>query len=85
MVTNTGYVNGETVAELIAHLAQHYGALPIYLVMDNARYQRCKFVQELAQDLGVDLVFLTSYSPNLNLIERLWKFAREKGTLWQVL
>ena len=78
VVTNTGYVNAETVAELIGHLARHYGALPIYLVMDNARYQRCKFVQQVAQSLGVNLVFLTSYSPNLNLIERLWKFVKKK-------
>lgn len=78
VVTNTGSVNSETVAELMRHLAEHYVGLAIYLVMDNARYQRCRYVQDLAQRLGIELVFLPSYSPNLNLIERLWKFLKKK-------
>ena len=46
--------------------------------MDNARYQRCKYVIERAQELGIELLFLPSYSPQLNLIERLWKFVKKK-------
>lgn len=78
VVTNTGYVNAETVGQLLRLLATKYPGLPIYLVMDNARYQRCRFVKELAEQLGIALVFLTPYSPNLNLIERLWKFVKKK-------
>ena len=47
---------------------------PIALVLDNARYQRNAAVQALASQLGLTLLYLPSYSPNLNLIERLWKF-----------
>ena len=47
---------------------------PIALVLDNARYQRNAAVQALAGELGIALLFLPSYPPNLNLIERLWKF-----------
>jgi len=46
--------------------------------MDNVRYQKCKLVQELAQQLEIELLFLPPYSPNLNLIERLWKFVKRK-------
>jgi transposase len=33
-------------------------------------------VQDLADSLGIELLYLPSYSPNLNLIERLWKFVK---------
>ena len=46
--------------------------------MDNARYQKCKIVTELAKKLGIQLVYLPPYSPNLNLIERLWKFVKSE-------
>jgi len=52
--------------------------VPITLILDNARYQKCKWVFELADTLNIDLLYLPSYSPNLNLIERLWKFVKKK-------
>ena len=45
--------------------------------MDNARYQRCELVQGLARSLRIELLFLPGYSPNLNLIERVWKFVKK--------
>ena len=53
--------------------------MPITVVLDNARYQRCGLVQSLARQLGIHLLFLPSYSPNLNLIERLWRFVRKQS------
>ena len=55
--------------------------VPVTLVLDNARYQKCKVVMELAESLNIELLYLPSYSPNLNLIERLWKFVK-KECLW---
>lgn len=43
----------------------------------NARYQHCNFIKNLAEQLDITLLFLPSYSPNLNLIERLWKFTKK--------
>ena len=52
--------------------------IPITLVLDNARYQKCQIVQALADALHIELLYLPPYSPNLNLIERLWKFVKKK-------
>ena len=46
--------------------------------MDNARYQHCRFVLDAAEKLNITLLFLPAYSPNLNIIERLWKFTKKK-------
>ena len=75
-VTNTTVVNTETMCELLRKIAAAGLTGPITLVLDNARYQRNAVVQGLALELGITLLFLPSYSPNLNLIERLWKFIK---------
>jgi transposase len=79
-VTNQGYINAESVAMLLRSVAEAGVGLPITLVLDKARYQKCAPVQTLAKSLGIELLYLPSYSPNLNLIERLWRFVR-KGSL----
>lgn len=50
----------------------------ITLISDNAKYQKCIIVQDLAASFGIELLYLPPYSPNLNLIERLWKFVKKK-------
>src|SRR3954463_12535697 len=75
-VTNDGYINAESVCALLRSVAAAAVGLPITLVLDNARYQKCALVQELAATLEVELLYLPGYSPNLNLIERLWRFVR---------
>lgn len=77
-VTNTDSVNAHTVATLLRQLAASFANLPITLVLDNVRYQHCHFIKALAAELGIELLFLPPYSPNLNLIERLWKFVKKK-------
>ena len=76
-VNNDSYVTAQTVCDLLRKVAALGLGVPITLVMDNARYQRCRLVQELAVTLNLELLFLPSYSPNLNLIERLWKFTKK--------
>lgn len=52
----------------------------IYCISDNARYYKCNLVKEFLEHEGskITLIFLPPYSPNLNLIERLWKYLRKK-------
>ena len=71
-VTNTTVVNTETMCELLRKVAAAALTGPITLVLDNARYQHNAAVKALATQLGITLLFLPAYSPNLNLIERLW-------------
>src|SRR5262249_57139644 len=61
----------------VRRLSVRYVGLPITLVLDNARYQRCAVVQELARALKIERLFLPPDSPNLNLIERRWKFVKK--------
>jgi transposase len=78
IVTNDSYINAESVCELLHKLAALNLGLPITLLLDNARYQRCILVQTTAASLNIELCFLPAYSPNLNLIERLWKFVKKQ-------
>ena len=50
----------------------------IYLVLDNAPYNKSSPVRDLAKELGIRIVYLPTYSPNLNPIERLWKYMKRK-------
>jgi transposase len=77
-VTNDTYINAHSVCQLLRELAALQLEAPITLVLDNARYQKCQLVWALAKALGIELLYLPAYSPNLNLIERLWKFVKKK-------
>jgi len=77
-VANHTYLNAESVGALLRAVAAASVGRPITVVLDNARYQKCAVVQELAKTLGITLLYLPGYSPNLNLIERVWKFVKKE-------
>jgi transposase len=77
-VANHAYINAESVCALLQEVAGAGLRGPITLVLDNARYQKCQVVRALAASLGIELLYLPSYAPNLNLIERLWKFVKRE-------
>lgn len=78
MVTNDTYITAETVCTLLQQLAALHLTVPITIFLDNARYQKCALVQDTAARLNIELCFWPAYSPNLNLIERLWKFVNKQ-------
>lgn len=77
-MTNTDYIDALTIVEFLKQLKQKYPGKPIAIVLDNARYQHCFFVTTWAKSLGIHLLFLPPYSPNLNIIERVWKFTKKE-------
>ena len=77
-IRTTGSINAERVCELLNQIDTKYPREPITLVMDNAPYQYNREVMDLAELLDIELLYLPTYSPNLNLIERLWKHVKSK-------
>jgi len=77
-ITNDTYINSDSVCALLLKLSEASTGIPITVILDNARYQRCMKVQDYAGKLKIELLFLPPYSPNLNIIERLWKFTKRK-------
>lgn len=78
-VTNDTYINQGVFCEFLDKIAGAYAdtGCPITLILDNARYQKCQSVADKAAELGIELLYLPPYSPNLNLIERLWRFVKK--------
>ena len=77
-VCNDQYINAQSVCDLLWKTAALNLQIPVTPVPDNAKYQSCKVVTDLAESLSIELLYLPSYSPNLNIIERLWKFVKKK-------
>lgn len=76
--TNTTYICSNCLISFFKQLKEQYRDNPIAIVLDNARYQHCFLVTAFAKSLGIHLLFLPPYSPNLNIIERLWKFTKKQ-------
>lgn len=75
-VANDSYITATEVCDILVKISKEYGDKTVHLVLDNARYQKCKAVRELVSTLNIHLEYIPPYSPNLNLIERLWKFVK---------
>lgn len=72
-------INATAMILLIKNIEEHQPTGEIYLILDNARYNHAIIVREYIETSGrIHLVFLPSYSPNLNIIERLWLFFHQK-------
>ena len=75
-------INAQSTIKLLKDIRTFYSdKKKIYCISDNARYYRCKLVTEFLNTEGenIEWVFLPPYSPNLNLIERLWKYMRKNA------
>jgi transposase len=65
--------HGSTIALFMQLLMSYPSAKKIHVILDNAKYHYSKEVREFASKNRINLVYLPAYSPELNLIERLWK------------
>lgn len=70
-------LNKETIKDYLEKLREHQPEGWIYLICDNAGYYSSPEVQALAESMAIKMMFLPPYSPNLNLIERIWKFFKK--------
>lgn len=74
-------INAQSVKELWNTLQQRNPGKTIYNVCDNAPYYHSREIKDyLAANPLIKIIYLPTYSPNLNLIERLWKFLRKQVT-----
>lgn len=71
-------INARVVCKLLKMIYLEYYGKTITIVLDNARYQHCELVRRYAKILHIELLFLPAYSPNLNLIERFWKYVKKQ-------
>ena len=80
--STTGFydtINAQATIDLFTKIeAKHPDADAIYIIVDNARYYRSSLLKEHVKGTKIKLIFLPPYSPNLNLIERYWKFFKKK-------
>ena len=76
----TDNINAQSMLRLLDQLEVHQPEGRIILICDNARYNHARLVRERLQntDCRVEIMFLPAYSPNLNLIERLWRFMKDR-------
>jgi len=74
-------INKETTIHLLETVKQKQKTGKVYLILDNASYYHARIVKRwILHHPRFKLLFVPSYSPNLNLIERLWRFFHQKVT-----
>ena len=79
LLDETTCVNAQSTRRLYEQLlAAHPDKARIYVVCDNARYYKNRELRAWLADKPICQVFLPTYAPNLNLIERFWKYLRQK-------
>ncbi|MHB9148369.1 MAG: transposase [Candidatus Amoebophilus sp.] len=72
-------MNRATTIKLLEELEKAYPSKKkVHVFCDNARYYRSKEVQAYLVGTKLTLHHLPPYSPNLNPIERLWKWMRNR-------
>lgn len=71
-------INAQSTIALFQQIeAQNPNAARINIICDNARYYHAQVVKDFLTNSKIELVFLPPYAPNLNLIERFWKFFKK--------
>ena len=71
-------LNTASTIALFERLEEHHPEGRIHVICDNAAYYHSHDLRQWLkeQNSRIRITFLPPYSPNLNLIERLWKYLR---------
>ena len=72
--------NGEHTSDVLRRLRAEAPERPLIVLWDGAPYHRAKTVREVATTLGIELISLPGYSPDLMPVEALWRWLREDVT-----
>lgn len=81
IVNHEETVNKEAVIQILEGIKEAQPRGKVYIIWDNARYHHAKDVKAwLSENKRFKILFLPPYSPNLNIIERLWRFYHKKVT-----
>jgi transposase len=79
IANNYKTINKESICDLLKKIrGKNPDWKKIYIILDGASYHKAHIVRDLAKELNIKIIFLPAYSPNLNPIERLWKFFKKK-------
>jgi transposase len=76
-VSNDKYITSTEIDELFAKLRAKNPRKRVFIFLNNASYQKCGFVRLSSEKYKINIIYLPTCSPNLNLIKRLWKFLRK--------
>ena len=82
LIWEDGPCDGNATCHFLERVARWRAGLPgkVVVIWDNAPCHIAKVVTGHAAELGIELVFLPGYSPDLNPIERLWDWMRDEVT-----
>jgi len=74
-------INAQSTVALLEQMLVQQPTGKLYIILDNARYYHSQIVHDfLSKNKRIQFIYLPPYSPNLNIIERLWKFMKKKIT-----
>jgi transposase len=73
----TDWATSDSTCEVLSALRQAYPHKTLVLIWDNVRYHHSKQVRNKAEELGIQLLYLPPYSPDLMPVERLWSWLRQ--------
>jgi transposase len=74
-------MNEETTLDFLEKLRVKFPKGKLHLVLDNAGYYNTSHIRQYAESMAIELLYLPPYSPNLNIVERLWLYF-QKVTLY---
>lgn len=81
LVVESERINAQSCIKLWKKQRRRHPQKTIINICDNAPYYHSKYLKEwLADNTWCKVIYLPPYAPNLNLIERLWKYLRKQVT-----